>query len=188
MVGWGTITLPKKSGGLNVRIAREANTFLLVKLVWDIHTNNNNKLWVQTICSKYLGDLCVLKVPKKNCSTTWNSVMKARGVLRDGFNFWLGYGATSLWYSPWTSFGKLSQSVLFVDIHNTSLCIRDMIIDGTGTSIFSTLSFPKKFLIISRLFACTPKFLIASLRVLSSMVCIQRREAMFGTYLNVMMV
>lgn len=46
LVGWNKVTLPKKMGGLGVRKAREANTSLLGRLVWDIQ-NSPNKFWVQ---------------------------------------------------------------------------------------------------------------------------------------------
>lgn len=48
LVGWNTITKPKKHGGLGIRRAREANTALLGKLVWDIQ-QKKDKLWVEVI-------------------------------------------------------------------------------------------------------------------------------------------
>jgi hypothetical protein len=129
LVGWDKITQPKSLGGFGVRVARNANTALLGKLVWDIHTNAN-KSWVHILSNKYLGNSSVLDVPKKNGSTTWNSILKARSVLRDGFVFRLGNGTTSFWYSSWTTLGSFASMVPWVDIHDISLCIRDLIING----------------------------------------------------------
>ncbi|PNX74329.1 ribonuclease H [Trifolium pratense] len=44
LVGWSPITKAKTDGGLGVLLAREANTSMLGKLVWDI-PQNSSKLW-----------------------------------------------------------------------------------------------------------------------------------------------
>jgi len=119
LVGWDKITRPKSLGGLGVRVARNANTALLGKLVWDIHTNTN-KSWVHILSNKYLGNSSALDVRKKNGSTTWNSILKARSVLRDGFVFRLGNSTTSFWYSSWTTLGNFASMVSWVDIHDIS--------------------------------------------------------------------
>lgn len=52
LVGWDKITMSKKYGGLGVRRAREANTSLLGKLVWEVQ-HQSKKLWVSILKSKY---------------------------------------------------------------------------------------------------------------------------------------
>ena len=129
LVGWDKITYPKSFGGLGVWVARTTNPALLGKLVWDIHTNAN-KVWVQILSNKCLDNSSILDIPKKNGSTTWNSILKARSILKDGFVFWLGNDNTSFWYSSWTTLGTFRILIPWVDIHDISLCIRDGIING----------------------------------------------------------
>ncbi|PNX93586.1 ribonuclease H, partial [Trifolium pratense] len=49
LVGWEKIAQPKKNGGLGIRSARESNTAMLGKLVWDIHSKKD-KLQ-ETLCA-----------------------------------------------------------------------------------------------------------------------------------------
>lgn len=59
---------------------------------------------------KYIGDnVQFLDIPKKLGSIVWNSIMKAKFELRDGYEFRLGNGSSSFWTAPWTSHGKLSE-------------------------------------------------------------------------------
>jgi hypothetical protein len=94
LVGWDKITKPKKVGGLGIRKARDANTSLLGKLVWNIH-QNNDALWVQIIKHKYIKEEAFLSITKKPGSVTWNAIMKALLALKDGFQFRLGNGNSS---------------------------------------------------------------------------------------------
>jgi len=129
LVGWDKVTRPRNEGGLGIRKAREANTSMLGKLVWDIH-NNTDKLWVKLSKHKYVGDKPFMDMPNNQGSIVWNSVVKAKAVLRPGFDFRLGDGSSSFWYTPWTSFGKLSNQVLYVDIHDLQLSVSDMFQGG----------------------------------------------------------
>jgi hypothetical protein len=51
LVSWEKIARPKKHGGLGIRQAREANSCLLGKLVWDL-VQSNDKLWVRLLSNK----------------------------------------------------------------------------------------------------------------------------------------
>jgi hypothetical protein len=129
LVGWEKITKPKKLGGLGIRKAREANTSLLGKLVWSIH-KNSDALWVQIIKHKYLKDELLLSTIKKPGSITWNAIMKALLALKDGFQFRLGDGKSSFWYTNWSGMGSLANQVLYVDIHDIEMRVRDVFTNG----------------------------------------------------------
>ena len=77
----------------------------------------------------------LLDVSNKNGSTIWNSILKVKSVLRDGFVFWLGNDTTPFWYFFWTILGTFASMVPWVDIHYVSLCIRDWIVDGNWNFI-----------------------------------------------------
>lgn len=86
-VGWNTITKPKSHEGLGVRITCDSNTTMLGKLVWDIHSNFD-KLWVNILKNKYLGDTPILLSTKEYDSPVWNAVCKAKNILvRGGCKF-----------------------------------------------------------------------------------------------------
>jgi hypothetical protein len=110
LVGWEKITQSRKLGGLGIRTARDSNTAMLGKLVWDIHSKQD-KLWVNLITQKYVGNQSVLDVPKKAGSVVWNSIMKARNVLRGGYSYRLGNGTSSFWYNHWSEHGRLCDHV-----------------------------------------------------------------------------
>jgi hypothetical protein len=129
LVGWDKITKPKKVGGLRIRKARDANTSLLGKLVWNIH-QNNDALWVQIIKHKYIKEEAFLSITKKPGSVTWNAIMKALLALKDGFQFRLGNGNSSFWFTDWSGYGTLASHVLYVDIHDIEMRVRDVFIDG----------------------------------------------------------
>jgi hypothetical protein len=128
LVGWDKITKPKKLGGLGIRKAREANTSLLGKLVWDIQ-KNKNALWVQVLKHKYLREEDILNATKKPGSVTWNAIMKAMLSLKDGFQFRIGNGNSSFWFTNWSGSGVLANQVMYVDIHDLETRIRDVYIE-----------------------------------------------------------
>lgn len=111
-------------------MARESNTTMLGKLVWDIHINED-KMWVKLLRHKYIGEQQFLDVPKKPGSVVWNSIMKAKSVLRNGYEYRLGNGMSSFWYDPWTKFGRLCDQVWYVDIHDTQLKVAEIAQNGT---------------------------------------------------------
>jgi ribonuclease HI len=130
LVGWDKITKPKNLGGLGIRRAREANTSLLGKLVWNIHQDKDS-LWVQILKHKYLKEEPLLHITKKAGSTTWNAIMKALSVLKEGYQFRLGNGNSSFWFSNWSGSGILANQVLFVDIHDLEMRVCDVFTDGS---------------------------------------------------------
>lgn len=129
LVGWNTITKPRANGGLGIRVARDANTAMLGKHVWELHIGTD-KLWVQMLSEKYLGSDSILNAVNKYGSRTWNAIIKARDILREGYSFRLGNGSSSFWYAPWSSLGRLSALVPYVDIHDSELSISDLLHDG----------------------------------------------------------
>ncbi|PNX92520.1 ribonuclease H, partial [Trifolium pratense] len=89
LVGWQSITQTKKDGGLGVRLARETNTAMLGKLVWDIQ-QNSNKPWVLMIQDKYLSNKIFFSTPRSYGSPIWNSISKAKLALQDGYQYRIG--------------------------------------------------------------------------------------------------
>lgn len=125
LVGWNTITRPKKEGGLGVRKARESNTAMLGKLVWELHTQSE-KPWVNMLLSKYVPNRFVLEAPPRRGSPVWNSIFKAIKALKEGFKFRVGNGTSSFWFTPWSSLGPLSSQVSFIDLQDIDLKIQDV--------------------------------------------------------------
>lgn len=124
------VTMPRRMGGLDVRIAKEANTSLLGKLVWDLQ-HNTNKLWMQVISHKYVNGGCFLDGKKSTGSHVWNSISKARSVLRYGFQTRVGNGRSSFWYDSWSPLGPLCTKVDYINIQDTDMLVRDVFRDGS---------------------------------------------------------
>lgn len=115
LVGWAKITQPKRLGGLGLRPAREANTGMLGKLVWDMHCKLD-KLLVQMLSQKYVKGGAFLDTSLTYGSPIWRSIFKAKEVLRQGYYFRIGNGESLFWYSPWSSLGPLCTKVFAVNI------------------------------------------------------------------------
>lgn len=77
LVGWAKITQPKRLGGLGLRPAREANTGMLGKLVWDMHCKSD-KLWVQMLSQKYVKGGAFLDTSLTYGSLIWRSILKPK--------------------------------------------------------------------------------------------------------------
>lgn len=72
------IAKPKHLGGLSLRAAREVNTCLLGKLVWDL-TQRNIKLWVNILANKYsAGQIFLYASTTSSSSPTWSSIIRAK--------------------------------------------------------------------------------------------------------------
>lgn len=99
---------PSGWGGLGIRTARETNTAMLGKLVWDMQCNSE-KLWVQMMTNKYVKGVPFLQTPLRYGSPTWNSIFKAKEALKEGSHFRVGNGESLFWYSPWTQLGPLCE-------------------------------------------------------------------------------
>ncbi|KAJ1399437.1 Ribonuclease H-like superfamily [Sesbania bispinosa] len=130
LVGWEKIITPRKQGGLGVWSARLANISLLGKLLWAL-LQGEDKLWVQVFTAKYSSNASILGAPVSNGSShIWKSIVKAKVALRDGFNFRIGDGASSVWYCDWSGHGKLCNMVPYVHISDTTLCLQDLLVDN----------------------------------------------------------
>lgn len=122
------MSFPKRLGGLGIRMARKANTTLLGKLVWDMN-HNTSKLWTQVFSKKYVKEARFMEVSNATVSSVWNSIIKAKAVLRDGFQIRVCDGRSSFWYEPWSHLGFLGSQVDFVNIQDTNVLVRDVFKD-----------------------------------------------------------
>ena len=75
----------------------------------------------------------------KGASLIWNSILKARDTLKDGFIFRIGGGQTPFWRTNWTGAEPLENLVPFVHIQDSALRICDVAQNGVWntSSLFS---------------------------------------------------
>lgn len=130
LVGWNKVIQPRKEGGLGVRSAREANIPLLGKLVWDLQ-HQPLKPWASMLLSKYVPNGVFMDCPRKSGSPIWNSILKAREALREGYQFRIGNGQSLFWYAPWTPLCPLCDHVFAVVIQDTTFTIKDIFFNNT---------------------------------------------------------
>jgi hypothetical protein len=127
LVNWKKIAKPKQHGGLGIRSAREANTSLLGKLVWDL-VQSTDKLWVHLLSNKYTGGPALLHANAlPNHSPSWSSIIRAKNALKTGYSWRAGSGSSSFWHSNWSPHGLLGTIVPYIDIHDTQLSVKDVL-------------------------------------------------------------
>lgn len=63
-------------------------------------------------------------------SSTWNSIQEVLEEIKDGFYMKIGEGNSRLWYYPWVTKEPLCNQVVFVDIHDTALKVKDIYMGG----------------------------------------------------------
>lgn len=71
-----------------------------------------------------------MDIPHRYGSLIWNSIIKARDILKDGHTFRIGNGESSFWYAPWLGLEPLYNQVFSVDIHDVDLKIKDLFYDN----------------------------------------------------------
>lgn len=125
MIRWSALSQLRKLGGLGVRISRHHNTALLGKLVWDV-LQRSNKLWVNVVTAKYLGEETLFQVSHKRGSPIWNSLLKAFECLKKGFIMKFRDGRTSFWHDVRVLQQPLCELVPMVDIHGLDLRVCDV--------------------------------------------------------------
>jgi hypothetical protein len=131
LVSWKRISLPKNLGGLGIQTAREANTSLLGKLVWDL-VQSTNKLWVSLLSNKYTGGHNTLLASASSISSpTWSSIIRAKNILKEGYTCRISLGSSSFWFSNWNPLGHIGNYVPIIDIHDLHLTVRD-VLSATG--------------------------------------------------------
>jgi len=141
LVNWKKFTSPNSAGGLGIRTARDANTSLLGKLVWNM-VQSANKLWVNILSNKYTsGPNTLHAIANSNSSPTWSSIIKAKDILRSGYVWRASSGSSSFWFNHWSSHGLIDSLVPIIDIHDLQLTVRDVFTyDGQPTqALYTTL-------------------------------------------------
>lgn len=129
-VKWSTVSRPVSKGGLGIHLAKNANISLLGKHVWDL-IHKPEKLWVQLLSEKYLANGHILYTTTcKGASYTWNSIIKAAEVLKQGFITRIGRGDVSIWYDKWLDRGCIAELIPFVNIQDTQLKVKDIFYEG----------------------------------------------------------
>jgi len=126
LVSWKKITKPKHLGGLGIRTARDANTCLLGKLVWDM-VQSTNKLWVNLLADKYkTGKKFLQATFNSGSSPSWSSIIKAKDIFSSGYNWRAGSGSSSFWFDNWSTHGLIGSIVPVIDIHDIHLSVKDV--------------------------------------------------------------
>nr|KYP57384.1 Putative ribonuclease H protein At1g65750 family [Cajanus cajan] len=121
LVSWEVVTQPKELGGLGVREARRVNVSLLGKLVWDM-LSAPQKPWVHLLSNLYLhGNSILCAQTRRGASPIWSSIIKALPSLREGFQPYLGSGASSLLFTLRTP-TKRSQTAGLVESGTSMPC------------------------------------------------------------------
>ena len=126
LVNWKTVTGPKHLGGLGIRTTRDANTCLLGKLFWDMF-QSTNKLWVKLLSNKYNSGPNTLHATTNNSSSpSWSSIIKAKNILHNGYQWHVGSGSSFFWFHNWSPHGLIGSLVPIINNHDLHLTVRDV--------------------------------------------------------------
>lgn len=127
-MNWNYVTQPMRSGGL-VFIQLGTDISLLWKHVWDI-LQNQHKLWVQLLSSKYQQGSNILGASSlASASYTWNSILKTVTAIKSG-KFRVGNGEVSVWYDKWLNDDYLCHLVPYVNIQGSHLQLKHIYSDS----------------------------------------------------------
>lgn len=111
------ICLPKKKGGLGIKILSKLNTFLLRKWWWRIKKGDGT--WQSIVRKQYLYNTYVLAVKHKySDSSCWVDLIKIKHVYLQGRKVLVGNGLnTRFWEDVWltsNSLAKLFPTLYFI--------------------------------------------------------------------------
>jgi hypothetical protein len=112
MVSWEEICKPKEQGGLGVMNTKKMNIALMLKWIWRILTEQDERLlWLQLIRAKY-GTAELLSGRASGGSPFWKSIQKIKHMFSCGVRFHVGNGQhTRFWLDHWL--GEDNFSVKF---------------------------------------------------------------------------
>ena len=111
-IGWKTICLPKKNGGLGIKQFTHWNKAFLLKLLW-ICYQKQDQPWVHLIAAKYLHNTSIeLAESNVHYSPFWKSLLTCSDKFFDNICIHIGEGAnTSFWYDKWLPMGPLAKQI-----------------------------------------------------------------------------
>jgi hypothetical protein len=170
-VSWDKIALTQSLGWPKICNARDVNTSLLGKLVWDMLQETDKPL-VNIPLHKYIFDACILLHTNTTSSSTSSSIIKARNILKGGFTWWAESSKSSFWYSHCTSLGLLCTVVPFVHINDLALKINEVYDSSLVNLTTLYIRFPQAIRMKSTnsVFTSTPTLRTLSLGMEISMV------------------
>jgi ribonuclease HI len=101
-VKWSSLCCQKDSGGMGFRDLRKFNDALLGKQVWRLLTDTNSLLY-RVFKAKFFPHCSILEAdPKTKGSYAWQSILKARDIIKNGIVWRVGNGKTiKIWRQRW---------------------------------------------------------------------------------------
>ncbi|XP_026451594.1 uncharacterized protein LOC113351902 [Papaver somniferum] len=145
-IGWQKVCKTKEAGGLDFRDLETLNLALLTKLAWRL-CNNQDTLWGQIMESKYFisGDILHQRLEAKNCSYTWNGIIKGMKIVQQKIFMGVNNGRrTKIWQDKWIP-GLLVPPSPINDYFIFYQTIEELLIPNTGfwnIDLLSTLFAP----------------------------------------------
>ncbi|KAG7578526.1 Reverse transcriptase domain [Arabidopsis thaliana x Arabidopsis arenosa] len=110
-LGWQTVCLPRREGGLGLRPLKETNTVCGLKLIWRLLAAKTS-LWGQWVHTYLIRNKSFWNIRGSSAqgSWMWRKLLKLRDVAKEFHRMEINSGRnTSFWYDRWTSMGKISD-------------------------------------------------------------------------------
>ncbi|XP_059669363.1 uncharacterized protein LOC132314525 [Cornus florida] len=109
-VAWRNVCSPKPAGGLGIPNLEIANKAGILRFIWDLQTDNSNRLWVNWCHSHLLKarNMWTLNFPQP-CSWSWRKMLQLRHTAKGLIKHSIGNGVdTTFWWDNWAPGGPLS--------------------------------------------------------------------------------
>lgn len=159
LIAWNKICVPIEDGGLGIRDVASFNKALLLKIVWQVASNQDRQLWVQILRAKYFpkgGFWGVNGTAGK--SRLMKDIQELKPVIKDQLQWEIGTGETvqamnQPWYEEWEIQTILTNdqrkaTVATIYNHSTGTWNREEITELMGplalSRIENTASKPKE--------------------------------------------
>lgn len=105
------------------------NIAFLGKLVAELVIDSSTP-WAQIIRSRYGCQELIFPPHQGYVSLTYRAISKASHYILDGFDFRIGNGKCSFWYTPWLNKLPIASRIPFVHIADSRLRVIDVFSNG----------------------------------------------------------
>ena len=107
-VGWKSLCLPKKEGGLGLRRVKDWNDATIMKHIWNVFYRKDS-IWVAWVREVLLrqGSIWNARIPSR-CSWSWRKILQLRDRVRPFIRHQVCNGTgTFLWHDFWNPLGPI---------------------------------------------------------------------------------
>jgi hypothetical protein len=110
LISWDKICKPKDEGGIGVRDLKKMNQTLILKLVWQI-ASQDDKVWIGIMRAKYFSSGSLWETHDQTPSSAlWKAIQSTKHMIKEDISWVIGYGKKiKAIHEPWVPFWDVQQ-------------------------------------------------------------------------------